>query len=1108
MRKLLLGVVLAFVALFGNLNNASAVTTDDLAAFGWNPVTEIADVENNYYLFVDAGSSAYMMAHTGTWKQAYYDALENPVLSSGALWILEENEGAASYALKNAVTERYFNSGSAGWNNYTSETNDNANYTLTLADGKYSVVSVTTNQYLGPWNDGGAVAGDGENIAANKSTERAPGFYLYSMSRTDFETKKAEWTCEVSKENPLDLTSLILNPEFSIASDDKWTMTGKFGNRQYSQKAMEAWNNNNISITQELTGLPNGKYTVCVDMISGPTNEKNAYLYAKSSTEMTSDVVSAVASAGNYTTMANEVAGKTLKIEDVSVVNGTLTLGVKDPSKGTGWFVIDNFKLYYTEVIDLTELKNALTEKIAEANAVLTNNTLSKGLTNVLETAIANAENAEETEEALTAQYTALSEAVVTVENAVPSLANILALVEVCEGYAANSTPNGDSYKAAFDKAIADAENTIDAATTAGEFTAAYNALESARQTYVVNAIPAEGHPFDLTFKVVNPTITGNMNGWTGVGPHKYFGDAGFDGTASFVEFCNWGADSWESSVTQTVSSLPNGVYTVKAAWQAASGGATTVTLTANGASTTVIGMGDTGGNIAADGSEVELGQGVAGWRYMSVECFVSDGTMEIIGSSAATAIHQWANFDHVTIALTGALNEEAISILEAAKILNRVIVKKAGINKYLNDAQCAANIEEATALYESAIANPESVSAEEINAMVATLWADMDDYSANVLNDGFESDLDAWEQVSVSPESVARFDCGVRTYGGDAEIANIGVAPATDILAQAANNTFGMSVRWADKLSLTQEVYLPAGKHVLTYDAYNANANTACTFTNLSGVTVDGVFTASTLTSYKANAWTSDAIEFEMAEAGTVTLSIGYGETKIGTGVVPYLWYDNVKIYSTNVHYRANTEDGKFGTICLPFNAELPENMLLYSVAGVDSKDAPTILYLNKETTLQAGKAYIYYTLDTNDIRLQKADAAELLETPEANCNGLTGTFVGAIPTVDTDFEGEYYYLLSQNKWVKVKSEYAGQVGVKRFRAYLDVHQIADENEGTEAVSYARSMNLGGGANGIEEILNVLNDGNDLFYTVGGQRVNAPVKGLYIKNGMKIIVK
>lgn len=1111
MRKQLLGLVFAFVALVGNWGNAYATTTDDLVASGWNLVTEITDVENNYYLFVDAGTSAYMMAHTGTWGKAYYDALEDPILSSGALWILEGNEGATSYALKNATTERYFNSGSAGWNNYTSATNDNANYTLTLADGKYSVVSVTTNQYLGPWNNNGAVAGDGENIAANKSATGAPGFYLYSMSRTDFETKKAEWTCEVSEENPLDLTSLILNPEFTMADGDKWTMTGTSGNRQYHQKTMEAWNNNNVSITQEITGLPNGKYKVCVDMISGPNVGKNAYLYAKGSNEVVSGAVSAVASANNYATMSSEVAGNTLTVEGVSVVDGTLTLGVKDPSTGSGWIVIDNFKLYYTEVVDLTELKNALSEKLAEANALLENNSLNTGLTDALETAIANAENVEETEEALTAQYAALNEIVVTAENAIPVLAKSLALVEKCVNTSSNSTPNEESYKTAFDEAITTAENTIDAATTAEELTTAYNALESARQTYVMNAVPTEGYSFDLTFKVVNPYFTGNLNGWTGAGSHKYFGATGFDGTASFVEFCNWGANSWDASVTQTVSSLPNGVYTVKAAWQAASGGATTVTLTANGASTTVSGMGDAGGNIAADGSEVELGQGVAGWRYMSVECLVTDGTMTIVGSSAATAIHQWANFDHVTIDLTGALSEDVVNTVEAAKVLGRVIAKKTAINNFLNDAQCAANIEEAAILYNDAISDPTSVAAEDINAMIATLWADLDDYTANVLNGEFESVtdgvLDGWTQVSLGQY----INSGVCAYGSGTTVDNVGIVPETDIIGQTSNNAVGISVRWSDgnKMSFTQEITLPAGKHILTYDAYEANVNVNCTFTNLMGVTVGDVFTASTLTAYEANVWTSDVIEFEMAEAGTVTLSIGYENPGVGTDKSPKLWIDNVKVYSTNVHRRANAEAGKYGTICLPFNAELPENMLLYSVAGVDSKDAPTTLYLNKETSLQAGVAYIYYSLDANDIMLQKSDVAELLDAPEASSNGLTGTFVGAIPTTETTFTGEHYYLLSQNKWVKVKNEYAGQVGVKRFRAYLDVQQIADENTGTEAVSYARSMNIGGGgANGIEEILNSLNGGDDLFYTVGGQRVSAPVKGLYIKNGKKIIVK
>lgn len=806
MRKQLLGLVFAFVALVGNWGNAYATTTDDLVASGWNLVTEITDVENNYYLFVDAGTSAYMMAHTGTWEKAYYDALEDPILSSGALWILEGNEGATSYALKNATTERYFNSGSAGWNNYTSATNDNANYTLTLADGKYSVVSVTTNQYLGPWNNNGAVAGDGENIAANKSATGAPGFYLYSMSRTDFETKKAEWTCEVSEENPLDLTSLIINPNFDNGTTNGWISN---------------------------TGAQNNK-------------------------------------------------------------------------------------------------------------------------------------------------------------------------------------------------------------------------------------------------------IANNQSG---------------DITGYFYE--NWNGSSYTGTIEQTITNLPNGVYSV------------TIAAFRQDAVTGV----DQDAVYVFGNDQSTLVTATTGTYYTVENVKVLDGTLRL-GIESTVANYKWMGIDNASIAMTGAISDEEMETLLAAKetlaaaeVLNRVIAKKIGINNILNDAQCAANIEEAAILYNDAISDPTSVAAEDINAMIATLWADLDDYTANVLNGEFESELENWTQVA----GTQFFDYGVASYGSDTEVTNVGKAPATDIIGHTGNNALAMSVRWAEKISFTQELTLPAGKHVVTFDAYNANASVAVgeNFTSLTGVIVGENTYTSNVASYKANVWVSEAIEFEMTEAGTVTLTVGYAIPDAGTNAVPKLWIDNVKVYSTNVHRRANAEDGKYGTICLPFNAELPENMLLYSVAGVDSKDAPTTLYLNKETSLQAGVAYIYYSLDANDIMLQKSDVAELLDAPEASSNGLTGTFVGAIPTTETTFTGEHYYLLSQNKWVKVKSEYAGQVGVKRFRAYLDVQQIADENTGTEVVSYARSMNIGGGgANGIEEILNSLNGGDDLFYTVGGQRVSAPVKGLYIKNGKKIIVK
>lgn len=750
------------------------------------------------------------------------------------------------------------------------------------------------------------------------------------------------------------------------------------------------------------------------------------------------------------------------------------------------WFIVGAVKLYRVDLSDYVDEYEAAKNKLEALDA----STLNTAVNN--EIAEALTKNVNQTKEELSVATTELNELYTRALAVQTSLVSINALIAECESASTNSTPNAESYKSTFDAAIAEAKSVRDVATTAEEFNAAYNTLETARQTYVVNAVPAEGYPFDLTFKVVNPYFDNGTTGWvsnTGASNNRVENNQTGDITGNF--YANWNWSSYVGTIEQTVTNLPNGVYSVTiAAFR----------------DQLIDGASEQDAVYVFGNDQSTLVTATTGTYYTVENVKVFDGTLRL-GIESTVANYRWMGIDNASIALTGAISDEEVETLLAAKetlaaaeVLDRVIAKKIGINNILNDAQCAANIEEASALYNDALSDPTSVAAEDINAMIATLWADLDDYTANVLNGEFESDLENWVQVADGQYAYS----GICAYGSGSDV-NSAVVPTTDIAGQSANSTLGISAAWTGTMSYTQTVALPAGKHILTYDAYESNKGTVAT--NLTGVTVNGTAITSTLTSYIAGEWNSDVIEFEMAEAGTVTLTVGYKSNNVGSGNTPKLWIDNVKVYSANVHRRENTEP-KYGTICLPFNAELPENMLLYSVAGVDSKDAPTTLYLNKETSLQAGVAYIYYSLDTNDIMLQKSDVAELLDAPEASSNGLTGTFVGAIPTTETTFTGEHYYLLSQNKWVKVKNEYAGQVGVKRFRAYLDVQQIADENTGTEVVSYARSMNIGGGANGIEEILNSLNGGDDLFYTVGGQRVSAPVKGLYIKNGKKIIVK
>ena len=145
--------------------------------------------------------------------------------------------------------------------------------------------------------------------------------------------------------SPIEVTGLIPNSDFGCAAA-WWTRTQtSVGNQQYGLGTMESWTNNNVSVTQELTDIPNGLYKLTVDMISA-NDDKTAYVYAKGDAEVTGEIVSAKSSADNYTTMSNEVAENTLTANNIHVTNNTITVGFKAP---TGWIVADNFKLYYCE---------------------------------------------------------------------------------------------------------------------------------------------------------------------------------------------------------------------------------------------------------------------------------------------------------------------------------------------------------------------------------------------------------------------------------------------------------------------------------------------------------------------------------------------------------------------------------------------------------------------------------------------------------------------------------------------------------------------------------------------------------------------------------------
>lgn len=195
----------------------------------------------------------------------------------------------------------------------------------------------------------------------------------------------------------------------------------------------------------------------------------------------------------------------------------------------------------------------------------------------------------------------------------------------------------------------------------------------------------------------------------------------------------------------------------------------------------------------------------------------------------------------------------------------------------------------------------------------------------------------------------------------------------------------------------------------------------------------------------------------------------------------------------------RENLTSDKFGTICLPFTATKPENAYIYNVKGVNSKDAPKTLYIEAAETLEAGKAYIFQSTNNQDIVFTKTGGEEVTE-PIKN-EALTGVFddTESVPA------GEKSYILKNGEWRYVPQNNNNTVA--KYRAYLNLNNAEVISE-TSAAKYTRMQVNGGGTTGVNAINAAAENDNTAIFNLNGVKVVNPTKGVYIKNGKKLIIK
>lgn len=268
----------------------------------------------------------------------------------------------------------------------------------------------------------------------------------------------------------MDMTYYIVNPEINGA--DGWTTEKTEGGNGplLNGESFEYWSytlgKGGFNYYQDITGLPNGMYTVSARLMNDQAESAEAFkpgagVYAETGGTM-------VCATADYADGAGLAAMRNCVTEKIMVSDGKLRIGVKninaDNSMPARWFVADDFKLTY-QGIDLTKLQQELTYRIGVAKE-MKDADMNKDVADELWNVADNAENCPQTQEALTNAIATIGEAIEEANASIEVYKKIVAVNEKA------AKLKGDDATAAYADVLATYTNKT--ATEVAPFEAAY----------------------------------------------------------------------------------------------------------------------------------------------------------------------------------------------------------------------------------------------------------------------------------------------------------------------------------------------------------------------------------------------------------------------------------------------------------------------------------------------------------------------------------------------------------------------------------------------------------------------------------------------------------
>ncbi len=171
-----------------------------------------------------------------------------------------------------------------------------------------------------------------------------------------------------------------------------------------------------------------------------------------------------------------------------------------------------------------------------------------------------------------------------------------------------------------------------------------------------------------------------------------------------------------------------------------------------------------------------------------------------------------------------------------------------------------------------------------------------------------------------------------------------------------------------------------------------------------------------------------------------------------------------------------------KYGTLILPFDAEAPENVTIYSVGAIEG----TSIALNEETSFAANTPYIvYYGAEINET---VSGIGSAYTDAEYSSQYLTGVFVPKTLEAGTDGMDNYVLQTLNNKQAFYKV--VDPITITANRAYLT-------NESNS--NGVKALYFGGEATAINALDALTSGAYEGIYTVDGMKLNRIEKGVNI---------